>query len=372
MSVIPETATAAALVEHGAPLELIQAQVPERLEHGSILVRTTVATICGTDVHHWTGEAGAEAARPRILGHEMVGRVARLGEGVTADSIGQPLAEGDRIVWAHGWCGQCYECVVAHQPTSCTGDVRTYMTRPLGEYPYLTGGFAEYCYVFPRSGRVKVPDSISDAVASASSCALRTVVHAFDELGVLDDRHSVVIQGSGPLGLFAVAKAVRSAAARIIVIGAPAARMEIARRWGATDLIDIEAVPDAAERGAAVRALTDGKGADVVIELSGGRSAFLEGFDMLRRGGRYLVVGQLHPDAVPFRPRDIILKRATIIGSASASIEHYHRSLLFLDRNRDRFDWDAMISNTYPLARINEALERVRRFEEIKAAISFP
>jgi threonine dehydrogenase-like Zn-dependent dehydrogenase len=218
---------------------------------------------------------------------------------------------------------------------------------------------------------VKVPDTISDPVASAASCALRTVVHAFDELGVLDDRHTVAIQGSGPLGLFAVAKAVRSSAARVIVIGAPAARLEIARRWGATDIIDIDAMPDAAERAATVRALTDGKGADVVIELSGARTAFPEGFDMLRRGGRFIVVGQLHPDAVEFRPRDIILKRATVIGTASASIDHYHRSLLFLERNRDRFDWDAMISNTYPLERINDALERVRRFEEIKAAISF-
>jgi len=371
MTEIPETAMAATLVGVGQPLELVQVPIPRELEHGSILVRTTTATICGTDVHHWTGEAGADAPRPRILGHEMVGRVARLGEGVTADSLGQPLAEGDRIVWAHGWCGQCYECVVAHQPTSCTGDVRTYMTRSVTEYPYLTGGFAEYCYVYPRSGRVKVPDAIADSVASASSCALRTVVHAFDELGVLDDRHSVVIQGSGPLGLFAVAKAALSSAAQVIVLGAPAARLDIARRWGATHVIDIEAMPDPAERAAAVRALTEGKGADVVVELSGARSAFLEGFDMLRRGGRFLVVGQLHPDTVAFRPRDIILKRATIIGSASASIDHYYRSLQFLERHSDRFDWSEMISTTYALTEINEALERVRTFQEIKAAITF-
>jgi threonine dehydrogenase-like Zn-dependent dehydrogenase len=195
-------------------------------------------------------------------------------------------------------------------------------------------------------------------------------MHAFDDLGVLDDRHSVVIQGSGPLGLFAVARAVCSSAAKVIVIGAPAARLDIARRWGASEIIDIEAVPDAAERVAAVRALTDGKGADVVIELSGARTAFLEGFEMLRRGGRYLVVGQLHPEAVSFRPGDIILKRATIIGTASASIDHYYRALQFLERNADRFDWEAMISNTYPLTEINEALGRVRRFEEIKAAIA--
>src|SRR4051794_33981995 len=94
---LPTTARAAALVEYGRPLELLDVAVPA-LEPGSILVKTTVATICASDVHIWQGEVGfQEAVFPRILGHEMTGRVAALGPGVTRDSVGQPLAEGDRI-----------------------------------------------------------------------------------------------------------------------------------------------------------------------------------------------------------------------------------------------------------------------------------
>lgn len=371
MTQLPETSRAAVLVTPGQPLELQEVPLPESLEHGAVLVKNVAATICGTDVHHWMGEAGERAPLPRILGHEMVGRVVALGEGVTTDSIGTPLAEGDRIIWTHAWCGQCYECVVEHEPTNCTGPSRSYMTRPTTEFPYLTGGFSEYCYVFPRSGRIKVPDSVSDTVASAASCALRTVVHGFDRVGQVDDRHTVVIQGSGPLGLFAVARAIRTGVRQVIVVGAPADRLAIARRWGAHATIDIAQASDSAQRIAQVRELTGGRGADVVIEVSGGRTAFLEGMEMLRRGGRYLVIGQLHPDAVPFHPRDIILKRATIVGTGSASVEHYYRALRFLDENRDNFAWEDMISGRYRLDEINTALERARGFEEVKAAIEF-
>ena len=116
---------------------------------------------------------------------------------VSADSIGQSLRTGDRIVWTHGFCGQCVNCVIEHQPTLCTNR-RGYMSAKCTEYPFLTGGFAEYCYVYPTSGRIRVPDEILDPVASAASCALRTVMQGFDRLGGLDDRHHVVIQGSGP------------------------------------------------------------------------------------------------------------------------------------------------------------------------------
>jgi L-iditol 2-dehydrogenase len=261
------------MIEPRKPLEIVDVKIPDRLEHGAILVKTLAATICGTDVHFWEGEAGSSSGGPRILGHEMVGRVVQLGPGVTADSLGAQLAEGDRIIWAHGYCGQCYECVVEKPPTVCTGNPLIYMSLPSTEYPYLTGGFAEYCYVFPRSGRVKVPDTVSDLNASAAACALRTVVHAFDRLGGLDDRHSVVVQGSGPLGLYSVAKAVAGGASTVIAIGGPAARLEIAKGWGATHTIDIGEVTDPAQRAALVRELTGGKGPDVVVEVSGGHTA---------------------------------------------------------------------------------------------------
>jgi D-arabinose 1-dehydrogenase-like Zn-dependent alcohol dehydrogenase len=95
----------------------------------------------------------------------------------------------------NGFCGRCRQCVVEHEPTLCT-DRRGDMTEPYTNYPHLTGAFSEYGYVFPTSGRIRVPDAISDVAASASSCALRTVMHAFARLGDVEGR-AVGIQAAG-------------------------------------------------------------------------------------------------------------------------------------------------------------------------------
>lgn len=370
---IPSTSRAAVLVDFGQSLEIREVEVPTSLEPGSILVRTAVATVCGTDVHRADGTAEPEyhaaAQLPVILGHEMTGHIVRLGEGVSADSIGQPLAVGDRIIWAHGFCGHCLNCVVEHRPTLCSNR-RGYMMADCTTYPYLTGGFSEYCYVFPSSGRVKVPDEISDPVASAASCALRTVVHGFDRLGALDDRHHVVIQGAGPLGLFAVAKAVSSGPANVIVIGGPRQRLDLATSWGAHHTLDV-AVTSVDERVEAVLGSTNGRGADVVVEVSGVPEAFLEGMQLLRPGGRYLVVGQLHSQEVGFNPTTLVRKHAHLIGSLSGSIEHYYRGLEFLRHHADRFAWDDLTPSHYPLERIDEAFARMRSWDEIKPVIDF-
>ncbi|WP_236795486.1 zinc-binding dehydrogenase [Amycolatopsis sp. GM8] len=370
MTALPTTARAAVLVEAGKPLDIIDVPIPQ-VEPGAVLVETLASTICATDVHRWEGGFGGAVAGPIILGHEMTGRVVRLGEGVSRDSVGEDLAVGDRIIWAHGFCGQCDQCVIEGQPMLC-GRPTLYMATPCSAFPYLTGGFAEYCYVFPNAGRVKVPDEVGDAAAAAAACALRTIVHAFDRLGGIDFRQTVVIQGAGPLGLFATVLASLSGAFRVIVIGGPSQRLDLAREWGADVTIDIGAVPDPAERQALVLEATGGRGGDVVIEAAGVPEAFNEGLGLLRVGGRFLVVGPTHGATVPFRPMTMIAKQPTIIGVRSAAIAHYGRALSLMRRHRDRFDWDALITSTRPLEDINEAMSSMKAWAEIKPAISYP
>jgi L-iditol 2-dehydrogenase len=370
---LPTTCRAALMVAPGQPLEIRDVQVPDVLEPGALLVRTSAATICATDVHLAHGavdskDAGADL--PLILGHEMTGRIVAVGGEVTHDSVGQPIGIGDRIVWTHGFCGQCLECTVENEPTLCTNR-RGYMQNSAAKYPYLTGGFAEYCYVYPTSGRVRVPDEISDGVASAASCALRTVVHAFDRTGRIDDRHTVVVQGAGPLGLFSLAMAVSANPAQVIMVGGPPTRLALAKAWGATETIDVTTATDPQARIDRIRELTQGRGADVVLELSGIPAAFGEGIAMLRRGGRYTIVGQVHSQSVQFNPSQFVLKHATVRGSLSGAVQHYYRALEFLRHRRDRFDWDAMITSTQPLDDINSAMDRMRDWNEIKPALVF-
>jgi D-arabinose 1-dehydrogenase-like Zn-dependent alcohol dehydrogenase len=102
---LPKTARAAVVAEYGKPIEIRELPVPQEaeLEPGALLVRVDVASICGSDVHQWDGmtQALAPASLPIVLGHEMMGTVVVFGPGPREDSIGQPLAEGDRILWTH-------------------------------------------------------------------------------------------------------------------------------------------------------------------------------------------------------------------------------------------------------------------------------
>lgn len=370
MTGVPKTSRAACVVAFQKPLEIRDIPIPDAIEPGAILVQTEVASICGSDVHLWQGELGvlSRLQLPIILGHEMVGRVVRLGPGVTKDTTGQPLAEGDRIVWTHASCGDCYMCTVTHQPTLCPNR-RMYMFTNCEQPPYLLGGFSEYGYVLPTSGRIKVPDEVPSELASAASCALRTVVHGFDRLGRIEDRETVVVQGAGPLGLYAAAMAIGAGAHQVIVIGAPTKRLEVAKKWGASHTINIDEVPEARERRHMIRDLTARRGADIVIEVSGGTTAFPEGIDMVRRGGRYLVIGQVGNQQVHIAPRLVVEKQLTILGVMSGDTDHYYKALQFLQHNRDRFSFEDMLSNRYALAQINDALESMRAFREVKPVV---
>ena len=152
----------------------------------------------------------------------MVGRIVALGSGSDRNSIGQPLRTGDRITWTHTSCGSCFYCTVAQEPTLCQHS-RMYMYESMNNFPHLLGGFSEYGYVMPDAGRVRVPDNVPNELASLSSCAFRSVMNAMD-VWRASARRTVVVQGTGPLGLLATAVAKISGARRVITVGAPDAR----------------------------------------------------------------------------------------------------------------------------------------------------
>jgi threonine dehydrogenase-like Zn-dependent dehydrogenase len=367
---LPDHCKAAVLNAYKEPLEIRDVRIPSEIEPGALLVKIEATTICGSDVHLWTGELEAthpNVPMPVIPGHEFTGSIVRFGAGAERDSVGTELKIGDRIVWEHEPCGQCLPCKVRNEPSLCENR-RYYMFLDCNQPPYLTGGFAEYCYVFPRSGRLKIPDEIKTEWAAASACALRTVLAGFDRLGRIGHWERVVIQGAGPLGLFATVAAKRAGAREVIVIGGPDERLAVARDYGAGEVISVETT-DVPGRAAIISELTGGQGADVVMEMSGADGAFLEGVDFVRRGGRYLVVGQVGPDEARFLPSVLTKKQLAIIGSWSAGIAHYWQAFELLLAARDTVDWDRMISGRFSLNDVNEALGRMASFDEIKAVV---
>jgi threonine dehydrogenase-like Zn-dependent dehydrogenase len=370
MTATPETARAAVLHAYREPLEIREVTVPAELEPRSILVRVEAATLCGTDVHLCAGNRPMlRETLPAIPGHEMVGTIVEFGEGERRDSMGAEIEIGDRIVWTPASCFSCFACTMLHQPAVCENR-RYYMTEDCGQYPYLTGGLAQYCYVFPGSQRIRVPDDLPDEWASGSSCALRTVMATFDRLEArINGFQTLVIQGAGPLGLFATALARWSGVKRVIVIGGPAERLEVASAWGASEVISVEECSEPAERVAAVKDLTGGHGAEIVIELSGARSAFAEGVEMVRPSGQYLVTGQTTSAASEIVASTIVKKNLTISGSLSADGSHYWKALQFISRARDEVPFERMFSGAFALEEASTAMQRMQRFEEIKPVI---
>jgi D-arabinose 1-dehydrogenase-like Zn-dependent alcohol dehydrogenase len=360
---IPEKSKAAVLVDFGKPLEIKDLPIPE-VEPRGILVKVEMAGICGTDIHQWKGDLGRRAPLPLVPGHETVGKILKLGQGRTHDCAGAPLTEGDRIMWAHVDCGECYFCKVLKQPALC-------VNRFGYGYNYsLTGSFAEYEYVVPKADVVKIPDGLTNEEVVGVCCAFRTAVAAFERLSGLGMQSTVVVQGVGPVGLYSIILAKIGGAGKIIAVGAPQVRLDLAKKWGVDEGINIEEYPDAAKRNEKIMALTDGRGADIVVEASGVPVAFGEGLDMIRRGGRYLVIGQTSPQGIiKMSPAAIVWKNMEIIGQCSADISHYYKALQIIKNNRQRFNFGAIITHKYSLEEINTAFASMVAGTDIKPAL---
>jgi D-arabinose 1-dehydrogenase-like Zn-dependent alcohol dehydrogenase len=360
---IPEKSKAAVLVDFGKPLEIRELPIPQ-VEPRGILVKVEMAGVCGTDIHQWKGDMGKRVQPPLVPGHETVGKIIKLGEGRSCDCAGEPLKEGDRIMWAHVDCGECHSCKVLKQSTLCEHRFG------YGYYDSLTGSFAEYEYVLPKADVVKIPEGLTNEEVVGVCCAFRTAVGAFERLPGLGMQSTVVVQGVGPVGLYSIVLSKIGGAGKIIAIGAPSVRLNLAKKWGADEVINIEEIPDAAKRNEKILSSTYGRGADLVVEASGVPIAFGEGLDMLRRGGRYLVIGQTSPRGIiKMSPAAIVWKNLEIIGQCGADISHYYKALQIIKNNRQRFSFGDIITHQYSLKDINFAYASMVAGTDIKPAI---
>lgn len=367
---MPTQARGAVLRAFNEPLTIETAPVLDPAP-GAVIARVDLAGICGTDVHLHHGNLPIPT--PVILGHEAVGRVETLGEGVTADFSGQPLAVGDAIAWASNIpCGKCYWCVVEKERTLCENRKVYGINQRFDQGPRLSGGWAEYIYLQPGSAIFKLPDGISPEQAIALGCAGPTAIHGLQEIGGIEVGETVVVQGSGPVGLAAAMYAQLSGAAKTIVVGGPASRLQLAKEIGVGDVhIDIFAEPDADKRRQHVLDETPaGRGADVVLECAGVPSAVPEGFELARRNARFLVLGQYTDrGTAPINPHVITRKQLKVYGSWAFAEAHYARYVDSLPQLAARFDLGRLITR-YALDDANAALADMAKGEVMKAVLA--
>ena len=355
---------AAVVVAFGQPLELQQVPVPD-LEPGGVLVKVDAATLCGTDVHFWHGMMLTEESVPYIPGHETCGTIVEV-NGTRTDLLGQPLKVGDRIIAAYPFCGHCYYCTVARQPVLCP-NVVAYGRIRSDKPPYLLGGCAEYHYFPPGCDIVRVPENVPAPLAASAACALRTIMHAFERLGPVASHESVLVQGAGPVGLYAAAVARDRGASRVLVIGAPAARLEVARAFGADDVLDLDVMTDVADRQEWVKERTAGRGPDVVLQCAAS-AAIPEGLDLVRAGGRFVSIGASGGTMALPGPL-FTVKYSTVIGILMAEGRHFLQAVDFLATRADRFPFDRMISGTYGLEGVSDALQAMADLREVKPVV---
>jgi threonine dehydrogenase-like Zn-dependent dehydrogenase len=230
----------------------------------------------------------------------------------------------------------------------------------------LLGGCAEYHYFPPGGSIVRVPDEVPPRLAASAACALRTVMNGYEQLGPVASHQTVAILGSGPLGLYAAAVARDRGARKVLIIGAPEARLAVARAWGADMVLDLSATPALSERVAWVRDQTAGRGADIVFQCAV-TSVLPEAIEMVRPDGRVVSIG-VGGDPATLSPT-IFFKQVRINAVAMAEPRHFYQAIDFLATRRKRFDFERIISGTYTLDKTSEALRKMATFEEVKPLI---
>ncbi len=363
------TARGVVLRAFNQPLVVEEAPVPEP-EAGALIAKVAYGGVCGTDVHLHHGHLPIPT--PLILGHEAVGHVWKLGEGVTTDFTGAPLREGDAIAWSSNIpCGRCYWCVVERERVLCENRRVYGVNQRFDEWPRLSGGWAEFVYLQPGSAIFKLPPGITPEQAIALGCAGPTAVHGVLDVVGIDVGETVVVQGSGPVGIAAAMYAHLGGAARVILTGGPAARLDLAREMGVGDIhLDIFAVEDPAERLRLILAETPGgRGADVVLECAGVPAAVPEGMDAARRNGTMLVLGQYTDRGpTPINPHVITKKQLTMRGSWAFAERHYLGHLRNLPAMEARFGLAPLITR-YALDDVNRAMADMARGEVMKPVL---
>ena len=347
------TARAAVFFGPGKPFEIKQVPIPE-IEPDGVLIRVTHANICGSDLHFWRGDAPLRLPDDGwIFGHEMTGRVARLGARVKTDSLGRALKEGDRVAYTYFYpCGRCYACV-HEERAACPNKIE----RPLGPSAPPHSPRRLRRPLLPPPGRRAVHGARRALRRGGGRGELRALPGLLRPArggraprrprghpGRGRARHPGRRGGQGHGG-----------GDRDRDRPDPG-RLELARAFGADHTINVKEVTDRRERVKLVRQWTGGVGADVACDLVGFPAVIPEGIEMLRSGGTYLEIGTISRGAkIELEPSLLVWGSKKIVGVIQYEAWVIPRALDFLVRTRERYPWGRILSHKYPLEQINEA-----------------
>lgn len=360
---------AAVVREHSGPfvIEELRDPVPEP---GEILVRVAACGVCHSDLHVHDG--GIAFPLPCVLGHEVSGTVIGLGDGVTS------LREGDRVVAAFIMpCGRCRNCRSGREElcepffaqnrlrgTLYDGRTRLFDQRGDPIAMYSMGGLSELS-VMPELAAARLPDELELTDSSILGCALLTAFGALRHVADIQTGESIAVIGTGGVGLNIVQLARALGAGQVLAVDLAADKLEAAARMGATATIDAT-VTDPVQ---AVRELTDGRGADLVLEAIGLPATFRQATEIAADGGRCVMIGLAAPGRLgEVEIIRLVRRKLQILGSFGGRPRRDLPELMALARS-GAIDPGAAISRRFALDDAGEAYATLARGEIVGRAI---
>lgn len=333
---------------------------------GAVLTEVAYANVCGSDLHTWQGKHPVRTTG--MMGHEGVCEVFALGDGVETDYAENPIEPGDLVAPVYFIpCNRCPPCQA--------GDLRLcenlaeHTTGSSDEWPHFTGTFATHYYVHPTQYFYRVPEGVDPKVAASANCALSQVLFGLERVGI-SQSDTVVVQGAGGLGLNAVAIANESGAETIVVEGVDG-RLEAAEAFHADHVVDFREYDSPEAREERIDGLTDGVGADVVVEVTGVPAAYAEGPRFVRKGGTYLEIGNVNPgETTPVDPGRLTRSAVDILTAYHYPPWYLQDALLFLEKAGDRYPYHRLVDREFPLEELHEALRASENRETTRATLN--
>jgi threonine dehydrogenase-like Zn-dependent dehydrogenase len=365
------------VLEAKGKLSLKSFPYPE-VKKNSAIIRMEFSGICGTDKHSFEGffhqKGGKPIPLPVIQGHENVGIIEEI-NGELLDHDGNVLNVGDRVVPAPNIsCGKCFACRNNRPYYFCECKLDYGNNIGAGEPPHIFGGWSEYLYILPGSHLFKYPDTLDPKFG--------TFIEPLSVTGCLDKARqwssewepfrsgdTVVILGTGPIGLFHLIKAHLMGAGKIYSIDPYTFRTTLAKEFGATEVItsnDREEIIDNIKR------LTNNIGADLVVDCSGVSEGFTIALELIREGGMVLEVGIFsNSHDIPINPHSHILeKSARVIGVGGDDITQYYPSIKLLERNIENLPWEKIISHQFNIDHVHKAMEVAMSDQSMKVLLN--
>ncbi|MFH0914700.1 MAG: alcohol dehydrogenase catalytic domain-containing protein [Chloroflexota bacterium] len=340
----------AAVVERPGKMGIWEFDMPE-IGREDGLLKIEMAGVCGTDPKRYAGKIAWTAEFPIIMGHEILGHIARVGD-LASQRWG--VKEGDRvIVEAMARCGYCGKCI--------TGDYR-FCEKKLGyggsisagTPPYLWGAYAEYMYLAPGSLVYRISEKVPAPAAVLVNAVVADALYWGRLLGNFSIGDTIVIQGPGQQGLCQVIVAKESGCSPIIITGTSrcAERFKLAREFGADYVIDV----DREDVIARVRALTEGRMADVVVDVAGNPQSIPASLELVKVQGTLVlptVVGEENKTSIA---TDRIVRRdIKIVGVYTSDARVMGRAIKLVESGK--YPIEKMVSHVFPLDEAEKAVQ---------------